>query len=28
VPAVLENTYVRRGGTWKILWTRDSRALA
>lgn len=28
VPAVLENTYVRRGGTWKILRTRDSRALA
>lgn len=27
-PAVLENTYVRRGGTWKILSTRDSRALA
>ena len=28
VPAVLENTYVRRGGTWKILSTRDSRAMA
>lgn len=27
-PAVLENTYVRRDGTWTILRTRDSRAMA
>jgi hypothetical protein len=28
LPAVLEHTYVRRGGVWKILRTRDSRAMA
>jgi hypothetical protein len=28
LPAVLENTCVRRGGTWKILRTRDSRTVA
>lgn len=27
-PAVLENTYVRRGGVWMILRTRDSRTVA
>jgi hypothetical protein len=28
LPVVLENTYVRRGGVWEILRTRDSRAMA
>ena len=28
LPAVLEHTYVRRGGAWKILRTRDARTMA